>query len=190
MLHTGWSSTHCRSCRDGMDRWKPSFLACTTGSPIAVARRDLSPVTGTVSHTTKTNGIDRLPCGYLIAFDTEQVSPQVVSVLVVAIEEIGCSWFMSLLSSSPFWINACHKMHKIRTGSATVSGRSKQASKQAYPCTSTVMSRLTQTCHSHPLTLAVIAQQKRMTVTVFSAWYLNLERETARMVNKFLGLAD
>ena len=28
-------------------------------APIAVARRDLSPVTGTVSQATKTNGIDR-----------------------------------------------------------------------------------------------------------------------------------
>jgi len=34
-------------------------------APITVARRDLSPVTGTVSQATKTNGIDRLPCGYL-----------------------------------------------------------------------------------------------------------------------------
>ena len=32
---------------------------------IAVARRDLSPVTGTVSQATKTNGIERFPCGYL-----------------------------------------------------------------------------------------------------------------------------
>ena len=34
-------------------------------APITVARRDLSAVTGTVSLATKTNGIDRLPCGYL-----------------------------------------------------------------------------------------------------------------------------
>ena len=34
-------------------------------APIAVARRDLSPLTGTVSRVTKTNGIVRLPCGYL-----------------------------------------------------------------------------------------------------------------------------
>ena len=36
-------------------------------APIAVARRDLvlSPVTGTVSQTAKTNGIDRLLYGYL-----------------------------------------------------------------------------------------------------------------------------
>ena len=33
-------------------------------APIAVARRDLSPVTGTMSQATKTNGIDRLPCSY------------------------------------------------------------------------------------------------------------------------------
>jgi len=34
-------------------------------APITVARRDLSPATGTVSQATKTNGIDRLPCSYL-----------------------------------------------------------------------------------------------------------------------------
>ena len=34
-------------------------------APIAVARRGLSPVTGTVSQVTKTNSIVRLPCGYL-----------------------------------------------------------------------------------------------------------------------------
>jgi len=33
MMHTGWSSTCCRSCGDGVERWKPSFLACATGSP-------------------------------------------------------------------------------------------------------------------------------------------------------------
>ena len=34
-------------------------------APIVVARRDLSPVTGTMSQATKANNIDRLPCGYL-----------------------------------------------------------------------------------------------------------------------------
>jgi len=40
---------------------------------IAVARRDLSPVTGTMSQATKTNGVVRLPCGYLYdsTLDTE-----------------------------------------------------------------------------------------------------------------------
>jgi len=39
---------------------KLSFLTCTT-----VARRDQSPVTGTVTQATMTNGIDRLPCSCL-----------------------------------------------------------------------------------------------------------------------------
>jgi len=34
-------------------------------APIAVARRNLSPVTGTVSQATKTNSIIKLPCSYL-----------------------------------------------------------------------------------------------------------------------------
>ena len=34
-------------------------------APIAVARRDSSPVTGTASQATMTNGTDRLPCSYL-----------------------------------------------------------------------------------------------------------------------------
>jgi len=34
-------------------------------APNALARRSLSPVTGTVSQATKTNGIERLPCSYL-----------------------------------------------------------------------------------------------------------------------------
>jgi len=42
MLHTGWSSTCCRSCRDGMDRWKPSFLAYTTSSPHLCQKRSES----------------------------------------------------------------------------------------------------------------------------------------------------
>ena len=46
-------------------------------APITVARRDLSPVTGTVSQATKTNGIVRLHVVTSIA----------VSVLVVAIED-------------------------------------------------------------------------------------------------------
>ena len=53
---------------------KSNLQPCTTAfwswhalpvAPITVARRDLSPVTGTVSQATTTNGIDRLPCGYL-----------------------------------------------------------------------------------------------------------------------------
>jgi len=35
-------------------------------APIAVARRDGSPVTGTMSQATMTNGIDKLPCGCLL----------------------------------------------------------------------------------------------------------------------------
>ena len=34
-------------------------------APITVARRDRSPVTGTVCQATKTNSINRLPCSYL-----------------------------------------------------------------------------------------------------------------------------
>jgi len=66
-MHTGWSSTCCRSCGDGIDRWKPSVLACATDYPhrCTQKRKCVSPVTGTVSQATKTNGINRLPCGYL-----------------------------------------------------------------------------------------------------------------------------
>jgi len=47
MLHTGWSSTHCRlcSCRGGMDRWKYFH-------------------TGYASLATMTNGTDRQLCSY------------------------------------------------------------------------------------------------------------------------------
>ena len=48
----------------------------------------MSPVTGTVSQATKINGIDRLPRGTSVALDTELVSPRVISVLAVAIEEV------------------------------------------------------------------------------------------------------
>ena len=84
MLHTGWSSTHCRSCGDVLDRWKPSFLACATGSP---HRRDESPVKGTAGQATKTNSIDRLPCSYLNHF--RHWIGKSTSSLLVAIEEVG-----------------------------------------------------------------------------------------------------
>ena len=84
MLHTGWSSTHCRSCGDVLDRWKPSFLACATGSP---HRRDESPVKGTAGQATKTNDIDRLPCSYLNHF--RHWIGKSTSSLLVAIEEVG-----------------------------------------------------------------------------------------------------
>jgi len=57
-----------------MDESKPPFWHVLPVALIAVARRDPSPVTGTVSQATKTNSIDRLPCGYLyhsIILDTE-----------------------------------------------------------------------------------------------------------------------
>ena len=65
IMHTGWSSTCCRSCGDGMDRWSHLSWHVLPVTPIAVARRDLSPVTGAVSHATKTNGTVRLPRGPL-----------------------------------------------------------------------------------------------------------------------------
>ena len=68
MLHTGWSSTCRKSYGDGMDGWKYSrqlYWHALPVAPITVARRDLSPVTGTMSQATITNSIDRLPCGYL-----------------------------------------------------------------------------------------------------------------------------
>ena len=68
MLHTGWSSTRCRSCGHGKDRWKHSsqpFWYALQVTHIAAATRDPSPVTGTKSQATMTNGINRLPHGYL-----------------------------------------------------------------------------------------------------------------------------
>ena len=43
----------------------PLFWHVLLVAPIVIAGRDLSPVTGTMSQATKTNSIDRLPCGYL-----------------------------------------------------------------------------------------------------------------------------
>jgi len=45
MLHTGWSSTRCRSWGNSMDRWKPFFGHVLLVAPIMVARRDLNTVT-------------------------------------------------------------------------------------------------------------------------------------------------
>ena len=69
--------------------------------PITVARRDRSPVTANQSQATKQTASTDCHAVTSITLDTEQVSPRVVSVLVAAIE-VDCSWFMSLLSLSPF----------------------------------------------------------------------------------------
>ena len=63
-MHTGWSSTHCRSCGDGMNGQKPSFLACATSSPHRCSQKR-SESSDRNRESGKTNGIDRLPCGYL-----------------------------------------------------------------------------------------------------------------------------
>jgi len=77
MMHTGWSSTHCRSWRWHGQIKAIFFWHALPVAPITVARRDLSPLTGTVSQATKTNGIVRLHVVTSIA----------VSVLVVTIED-------------------------------------------------------------------------------------------------------
>ena len=81
---------------------------------IAVARRDLSPVTGTVSQATKTNGINRLPCGYLYR-SRHWIGKSTSS----CCHHWGGSLFTvdCYVSSSPFWINAWRTMLKIRAGS-------------------------------------------------------------------------
>ena len=122
MLHTGWSSTRCKSCGDGMDGWKPSFWHVLAVAPIAVTRRDLSPVTGTVSQATKTNGIEISPCSYLyrsrhwIGNSTSSLHPccrhQGGRLLMVHV--FNCAARLSQ-SPCPFWIYPWHKTRKIMT---------------------------------------------------------------------------
>ena len=54
--------------------------------------------TDTMSQATKTNGIDGLPCSYVYRSSHwigKSVGVLRPSVLVVAIEELDCPWFMS-----------------------------------------------------------------------------------------------
>ena len=96
------------------------FLACATGRGpdyIAVARRDLimhmSPVIGTMSQSTKTNSIIRLPCGYLrrsghwIGKSTSNLH------ICCHHQEVDCSRLTAIIK--PFLHNA--KACKIRVGS-------------------------------------------------------------------------
>jgi len=86
---------HAAGCGDGMGRWQHSshlFCMCyryRLYCAVVLKRCD----TGSVSQAAKTNSIDRLPCGYL--YCSSHWSPWMVSILVVATEEIDCPWFMS-----------------------------------------------------------------------------------------------
>ena len=83
---------------DDMNRWQHSshlFFTCTIGSlHRAVVRRDNLESsdfnTGTVSRSTKTNGINRLPCSYL--YCSRHWIGKSMSCLCLAIEKVDCPW--------------------------------------------------------------------------------------------------
>ena len=118
-MNTGWSSTRCRSNGDGGDRWKPCHLSwhALPAAPVAIARRDLCPVTATMNQATKTNSVDRLPCSYFYrSRHWIGKPPWVVSVLVVTINQ-GRLLMVHIFSCYQTRINPRHKMHKIRARS-------------------------------------------------------------------------
>ena len=125
MPHSVWSSTCCRLCRSDMDRRKHS-LRCATGSPIDVARRDLSPVTGTMSQATMTNGINRLPCGYLYP-SSHWIAKSMSGCRPCRRQRGGrlmmVHWFLT--SWSPLWINTTQNVQNKNYKWLTVTGWSK-----------------------------------------------------------------
>ena len=115
---------HAAGHGDGMERWQhSSHLHCV------VVRRGWSPVTlthaGTVSQATKTNGIDRLPCGYV--YRSSRWIGKSVSGLRLCLghhtSPTRARWSLNLT----YDVTTQNKSRKW----FTVSGWSKQASKQA-----------------------------------------------------------
>ena len=147
MLHTGWSSTRCRWCRTGTDRWKHSshlFLTCSTGSSHCCSQnlRDLSPVTGTVSQGTMKNGINRLPCSYLYC-SSHWIGKSMSSLHPCCCHQRGRLFMLHWSStlSSCFELTHDAKCTKQEPKWLMLCGQSKQASKQAYTRTGSMKSR-------------------------------------------------
>ena len=89
-------------------------------APIAVTRRDPSPVTGTVSQATKTNDIDRLPCGYLY-HSRHRIGNSTSSIRPCCCNRGGrlpmVTSSTAMLSPSHFSVYTWRKTHKIRARS-------------------------------------------------------------------------
>jgi len=117
MLHTGWSSTHRRSCGDGMDRWKPSFLACATSSPHLCQKRSESSDRNRELGNKDKRHWQIATWGY-VCHSRHWIGKSTSSLLLPS--EVDCSRFTSstpIHPRAPFWINAWHKTSKIRAGS-------------------------------------------------------------------------
>ena len=116
---------------DDMDRSNTLFWHVLLVAPIAVARRDLSPLTGTVSQATKTNGIVRLPCGYLYHFrHWIGKSTSNLHLRSCCHHRGGTHFTVDCYSRALFCITQNTQTKSWKW--FTESGPSKQASKQAY----------------------------------------------------------
>ena len=147
MLHTGWSSTGCRSCRwhGQMTALEPSSF--TSATSILHCTIVWSPVPD--QHRHRESGNQDKP-HWQIAMQlryrsSHWIVPWVVSIFVITIQELDCPWFMSSINyiaikwslKLTYDVTTQNKSQKW----FTVSGQSKQTSKQTYTRTSAMKSR-------------------------------------------------
>ena len=107
-------------CGDSMDRWSHLFCHVLPVAPIAIGKRDLIPVTETMSQATMTDGIDRLSCGYLYR-SSHWIGKSMSGLHPCCRHQRGKLFMVHVFTSymylSPFWINTRCKICEARAGS-------------------------------------------------------------------------